>query len=100
MFKTIPVAKTVARIDAPTAGSWSGFRHDIITLGWEERLRARARRTSDSGFEFATTLPRGTILRQDDCFVFEAPNLLVRVVESDESMLVIRPRTPREWATF
>jgi urease accessory protein UreE len=100
MFKTLAVAKTLVRADDLKTGSLSGFRHDTVTLGWEERLRARARRTSDGGFEFATTLPRGTVLRRDDCFVFDAQHLIVRVIERDEPMLVVRPRSAQEWGIF
>ena len=71
-----------------------------MTLGWEERLKARARRRSDGGFEFATALPRGTVLRQDDCFVFDAQRIVVRVVEREEPMLVVRPKDHREWGVF
>jgi urease accessory protein len=71
-----------------------------VTLGWEERLRARARRRSDRGFEFATALPRGTVLQEDDCFVFDAQRIVVRVVEREEPMLVVRPKDHREWGVF
>jgi urease accessory protein len=71
---------------------------DTVTLGWEERARTRARRRSDGGVEFATALPRATVLRQDDCFAF--PQFIVRVVERLERVLVISPRTPEEWGRF
>ena len=78
----------------------AGFARDTVTLGWEERLRARARRRSDSGFEFATALPRGTVLRQDDCLVFDPQRTIVRVVEEEEAMLVVRPRNAQEWGIY
>ena len=78
----------------------AGFERDSITLGWEERLRTRARRRSDRGFEFATALPRGTILYQDDCFVFDAERIIVRVVELEEPMLVVRPASHQEWGLY
>jgi urease accessory protein UreE len=99
LFKPLPVAKTTVRLDTVTALMRS-YPHDTVTLGWEERLRARARRRSDGGFDFATALPRGTILRVDDCFVFEAQRMVIRVVELDEPMLVVRPASPREWGLF
>lgn len=99
MFKSLPVAKITIRLDTLT-GSTRGYTRDTITLGWEERLRARARRRSDGGFEFATTLPRGTILRDQDCFVFEAQQIVIRVVELEEPMLVVRPLSHREWGLF
>ena len=99
MFKPLPIAKTVARLDA-LPRSVSGFARDTLTLGWEERLRTRARRRSDSGFEFATTLPRGTVLRQDDCLLFDAQQVIVSIVELAEPMLVVRPSSPQEWGVF
>lgn len=99
MFKSIPVAKNIDRLDT-LSDAVRGFERDIVTLAWEERLRARARRRSDLGFEFATALPRGTILYEDDCFVFDAQRLLVRVVELEEPMLVVRPKDHREWGVF
>lgn len=99
MFKSLPIAKEAHRQDTlPPAVL--GYPRDTVTLGWEERLKARARRQSDLGFEFATALPRGTVLREGHCFVFDAPPLLVRVVECAEPVFVIRPRTQQEWAIF
>ena len=99
VFKSLPVAKTLDRLDTVSAAT-QGFGRDVITLGWEERLRSRARRRSDRGFEFATALKRGTILQQDDCFVFESERLVVRVVEQEEPMLVVRPVGNRDWGLF
>jgi len=99
LFKSLPVARTTVPLDTLTAAT-HGFSQDTVTLGWEERLRARARRRADGGFEFATALPRGTVLREDDCFVFETHGIVIRVVELDEPMLVVRPETPRQWGLF
>ena len=99
MFKPLPVAKIAVRSDALPADA-TGFARHVVTLGWEERLRTRARRRSDGGFEFATALPRGTILYQDDCFIFDAARIIVRVVELAEPMLVVRPADHREWGLF
>ena len=99
MFKSLPVAKNTARYDALPAEAM-GFARHAVTLGWEERLRTRARRKSDGGFEFATALPRGTILNQDDCFMFAAERTIVCVVELAEPMLVVRPANHREWGLF
>lgn len=99
LFKSLPVAKTTVRLDTLTA-PMRRYQQDTVTLGWEERLRARARRRSDGGFEFATTLPRGTILRDEDCFVFEPQQMAIRVVELEEPMLVVRPLDHREWGLF
>jgi len=91
--------KTIDRYDR-LSGAVLQFRRDSVTLSWEERLRARARRRSDGGFEFATALPRGTMLREGDCFVFDAERTVVRVAELDEPMLVVRPANSREWGLF
>lgn len=99
MFKSPPVAKTTQRLDT-LSGDVSGFERDLMTLGWEERLKARSRRRSDLGFEFATALPRGSVLHEDDCFVFDAQRVIVRVVEREEPMLVVRPTDHREWGVF
>lgn len=99
MFKSLPIAKTTERLDTKS-GDVCDFERDLVTLGWEERLKARARRRSDGGFEFATALPRGTVLHQDDCFVFDAQRIVVRVVEREEPMLVVRPKDHREWGVF
>jgi urease accessory protein UreE len=99
LFKSVPVVKQIERYDR-LSGDARQFDQDSVTLGWEERLRVRARRRADGGFAFATALPRGTILRQDDCFVFEAERTVVRVAELDEPMLVVRPVTSREWGLF
>ena len=69
-------------------------------MEWVDRFKARARRQSDRGLEFATALPRGTVLRQDDCFVFDAVRTVIRVVERPEPVLVIRPENPQQWAEF
>jgi urease accessory protein len=99
VFNFLPVAKDVHRLDA-LPGTAGGYRHDTVTLGWEDRVKARARRTSDLGFEFATTLPRGTVLREGDCFAFDVPPVVVSVVERAEPVFVIRPETPGDWALF
>ena len=99
MFTSIPTARDLTTLDAIPARA-AGYPRDTVTLGWEERVKARARRRSDGGLEFATTLARGTVLRDGDCFVFDTPPVIVRVVESAEPVLVIRPETPADWALF
>jgi len=78
----------------------AAFSRDAITLGWEERTRVHGRRTSDGGVEFATSLPRGTVLRDGDCFVLDAERLVVTVRERAEAVFVVEPRSAREWALF
>jgi urease accessory protein UreE len=99
LFKSLPIAKNTDRLKALSDTALE-FEQDTLTLGWEERLRIRARRRSDRGREFATALPRGTVLREDDCFVFDAQRVIVRVVEREEPMLVVRPTDHREWGVF
>jgi urease accessory protein len=77
-----------------------GFPREPMTLGWEERIRSRARRRTDTGTEFGTALPRGTVLRGGDCLLLDRPRLIVEVIERAEAVLVVAPRTPREWGLF
>ena len=76
------------------------YARDTLTLGWEDRTHARGRRRTDGGVEFATSLPRGTVLRAGDCFVLDHPPLVVTVVEQPEPVFVIQPRAPAEWALY
>jgi urease accessory protein len=86
--------------DAGLPEAASAFARDTMTLGWEERARAHAPRRSDGGVEFATSLPRGTVLRSGDCLVLEPERLVVAIVERPEPVFVIEPRTGPEWALF
>ena len=99
VFKSFPVAREVFRATAlpDRAGAYA---RDAITLGWEDRLRARGRRLSDGGVEFGTALPRGTLLCDGDCLVVDEARLVVTVVEQEEPVLVVEPRTASEWALF
>jgi urease accessory protein UreE len=99
MFKSLPIAKRVDRFDALSAEVLA-FERDTVTLGWEDRLKTRSRRQSDGGIEYATALPRGTIIYEGDCFVFEARRIVIRVVELEEPMLVVRPASNVEWGLF
>jgi urease accessory protein len=76
------------------------YVHDTVTLGWEDRTRAHGRRRSDGGVDFATSLPRGTILRAGDRLVLDEPHIVVTVVERPEAVFVIQPRSPVEWALY
>ncbi len=99
VFKSLPVADEVHHQDRlpPRARDYT---HDTVTLGWEERLKARARRRSEGGLEFGTALPLGTVLREGDCFVFDTPAVVIIVVERVEPVLVICPRSNTEWGLF
>jgi len=76
------------------------FARDTITLGWEDRTHVHGRRQSDGGIAFATSLPRGTVLRAGHCLVLAEERVVVSVVERDEAVLVIAPRSAREWGLF
>jgi urease accessory protein len=99
VFKALPVAHGTRR-EAELAAGVRSYQRDLLTLGWEERLKVRARRRSDDGFDFATALPRGTVLREGDAFVFDAERRLVVVAETAEAVFVVQPKTPAEWALF
>jgi urease accessory protein len=92
------VERTYTDADLPAEAR--SYARDTLTLGWEDRTRAHARRRSDGGVEFATSLPRGTMLRAGDCFVLHASELVVTVVEQPEAVFVIQPRAPAEWALY
>ena len=99
VFKALPVVEEVHRAEALPEGS-GAYARDTITLGWEERLRSRGRRRSDGGLEFGTSLPRGTTLRAADCLLVHALRAVVVVVEREEPVLVVEPRTSAEWGLF
>jgi urease accessory protein len=99
LFRSLPVADAVFRIDRLPAALAAAPR-DAITLGWEERGKARARRRTDGGVEFGTALPRGTMLREGDCLALDTPSLVIVVHELSEPVLVARPDTPDQWALW
>ena len=76
------------------------FARDSVTLGWDERTHVHGRRRSDGGIEFGTSLPRGTVLHNGDCFVLDAEHLVVEVVERAEPVFIIEPQSGPEWARF
>jgi urease accessory protein len=73
---------------------------DTVTLGWEDRTHVHGRRRTDGGVEFATSLPRGTVLRAGDLLVLGAERLVVSIVERAEPVFVVEPGTPSEWGLF
>ena len=99
LFKSLPVAREVHRVDALPARAGQ-YTRDTIALGWEDRLRARGRRTSVGGVEFGTVLARGTVLGGGDCFVLDDRAVVVSIVERDEPVFVITPRSPSEWGLY
>ncbi len=99
VFKSLPVVSAVVRADAMPVEA-QAYAWDEIVLDWEQRVRVRARRVTTGGIEFATALPRGTVLREGDCLVLSSLQLNVRVIECPEQVLVVRPRDAAEAAEF
>jgi urease accessory protein len=99
VFKSLPVVHDVVRQGSLPAAA-SGYARDTITLGWEERLKARGRRRSDGGTEFGTALPRGTVLSAGDCLICDPLAQLFVVIERDEPVLIVEPCTAVEWGLF
>jgi urease accessory protein len=99
LFKHGPIVSVVHREDTLPEPA-RAFARDAITLGWEDRLKARARRLSDAGHEFATTLPRGTVLRAGDVLAVDELALAVVVVELEEPVFVVKPKDAAEWGLF
>src|SRR6185295_9279068 len=95
-FRSLPVASVVCPVGSLAEGARE-YRRELITLGWQDRLKSRGRRVSDGGFEFGTALPRGTVLRAGDCLLLDELRIAVMVAERDEPVFVIAPRTPEAW---
>jgi urease accessory protein len=88
-------------IQASDIGSrYDGYRHETLTLTWEQRRQGHGRRWSDAGLEFAISLPAGTILKGSDCMVLEPERTIVRIQEAPEPVFVVRPKTPQDWAYY
>src|SRR5262245_3921679 len=99
MFRSLPVVHDIGSLDSLSERQ-ALYARETITLGWEERFKARARRRTDSGVELATALPRGTILRGGDCLVIDAMWLVAVVVERLERVFVVKPASARDWGLF
>jgi urease accessory protein UreE len=99
VFKPLHVAREVNREESLPPSATSYLR-DTITLGWEERMRARGRRRTDSGLEFGTALARGKALHAGDCFILDELSTVVVVVERDEPVFVVEPAGASQWALF
>jgi urease accessory protein UreE len=88
-------------VAASSLGShYEGYGRDTITLTWDDRRQGHGKRRSDGGVEFAISLPAGTILKSGDCMVLQAEKRIVEVREALETVYVIRPKTPQEWAYY
>ncbi|OFV94167.1 MAG: hypothetical protein A3G76_01010 [Acidobacteria bacterium RIFCSPLOWO2_12_FULL_65_11] len=94
----ILIERTYRETELPESAR--AYARDTITLGWEERLHAHGRRTSDAGVEFGVSLPRGTALHGGDCLVLEEARVIVGVVERTEAVFVIEPRSAQQWALY
>ncbi|PYR31588.1 MAG: hypothetical protein DMF90_25335 [Acidobacteria bacterium] len=99
VFKSIPVVGEVHRADDLPPRT-SAYGRDTVTLGWEDRVKARGRRKSDHGLEFGTALPLGTVLKNGDCLVLDDPAVVIQVIERMEPVLVVTPRSGTEWGVF
>ena len=99
LFKTVPIADAVIR-EEHLPFECSRWPRQVVVLGWEARLKARGRRRSSEGLEFATALPRGTVLREGDVLLLESSQLIVEVRALEERVLVVRPTTTEEWALW
>lgn len=80
--------------------AYDSYLKDTLTLTWQDRRQGHGRRKSDSGLEFAISLPNGTVLKGGDCMVLEPERTVVRVNEAIEPVYVMRPKTPQDWAYF
>ncbi|HYR43066.1 MAG TPA: urease accessory protein UreE [Terriglobia bacterium] len=88
-------------VQAADIGSrYDGYRHETLTLTWEERRQGHGRRRSDTGLEFAISLPGGTVLKEGDCMILEPERRIVRIREAPEPVYVVRPKSPQDWAYY
>jgi urease accessory protein len=76
------------------------YRHDSLTLTFDDRRRGHGRRRSDGGIEFAISLPSGAVLKDGDCLVLSAEQTVVVVKEAPEAVYVVKPKTPQQWAFY
>lgn len=86
--------------EVSVATSPQPYQRDTITLTWEERRQGHGRRKTDSGRDFAISLPPATVLKQGDVLVLDEERILVFVVEAHEPVYIVRPGTPQEWAYY
>lgn len=99
LFRTVPVADAVFRFDRLPAGLLEVPR-DTVALGWQERMKPRARLRTAGGVEFGTALPPGTVLRDGDCLALDRPPLVIAVRELDEPVLVVRVASAEQGARW
>lgn len=99
LFKSLPLASAVCG-ESDLPGHVRGFPRHTLTLGWEDRVKARGRRCTDEGLQFGAALPRGTILRAGDCLVLDSPAVIVVIREAAEPVLVVRPASAEQSAVW
>jgi urease accessory protein len=97
--RTMTIVEQV-RPSSKLGPEYSRYKRDTITLPWEERRQGHGRRRSDSGIEFAISLPEGTVLKNGDCFVLDPEEAIVAIQEAAQPVYVIRPKTSQEWAFY
>jgi urease accessory protein len=91
----------VEHITSPaSADKLHAYKQETLTLTWEDRRQGHGRRRSDTGQEFAISLPGGTVLKGGDCLVLDVEQIVVKVREAPEPVYVISPKTPQEWAYY
>jgi urease accessory protein len=86
--------------EADLGQQYSSYRHDTLTLSWEERWQGHGKRRSDTGLEFAVSLPGGTVLKGGDCLILGPEQTIVVVREALEAVYIVRPKTQQEWAYY
>ncbi|HEX7896894.1 MAG TPA: urease accessory protein UreE [Planctomycetota bacterium] len=86
----------VERLLPPEAAA--GLRAERVTLASADLQRHRQRVRTDAGRELGIDLPHGSHLHDGDV-LHVAEGVAVVVVQAEEDLLTLRPRTPREFAT-
>jgi len=95
----VTIVEHVHSVDA-LESEIASYARDRMTLTWEERRHGHGRRRSESGIDFAVSLPPGTVLKHGDCFVLPAERTVVVVEEAREPVYVIRAETFRDAAFY
>ena len=85
---------------AESISEYRTYKRDTITMAWEDRRQGHGRRISDTGVEFAISLPDGTVLKKGDCLILDSEQTIVVVQEAVQPVYVMRPKTPQEWAYY
>jgi urease accessory protein UreE len=98
-FEAMTVVEQLVQ-QSDLAPRFDRYRHDTLTLKWEERRQGHGKRRTDGGVEFAISLPNGTILKAGDCMILEAEQMIVRIREASEPVYIVTPTTPQDWAYY